>query len=281
MHSRIAIILIGVCGFGCVWSAADPCDAQIQQFRQCTDKIRDERQAETKKKLDEMKPAHDQCFKSAGCQAPADEDEPKSNKNGDHEKQQQCHKDINQSLKSKVRDCVRKTHPSFDFPPENQKQDKQGGFKRMKGGKKDIEKACGGSADKIKAVEDCLKKNKQAKPTEDQQKQRFQQNCDNKKKCETSLGSCRATLDKLQSTVCQCNQDTRSDANLQSARSSTPSCQALPTPKPGKQQKQKNKPTCGARKDEDWCTKGYDSWKESQKAKFQNKNDHKGKKPGQ
>jgi hypothetical protein len=275
MHSRIAILLIGVCAFAYVCSAADPCDAPIQQFRQCTDKIRDDRQAESKKKVDELKSAHDQCFTSAGCKAQVDEDE--QNKNANHEKQQQCHKDINASLKSKVRECVRKLHPSFDFPPEDQKQDKQG--RKIRGGKKDIEKACGGVADKMKAVEDCLKSKRLAKQSEDQQKQRFEQNCANKKKCETALGtSCRTALDKLQTDVCQCNQDTRSDATLQAARLSTPSCQALPTPKPGKQQKQKTKPTCGARKDSnDWCTKGYDAWKQSLTA---NKAQHKGKKPG-
>jgi len=162
-------------------------------------------------------------------------------------------------LKAQVRSCVRKTNPTFEFPPEEEQNQP-----KSKHSKKALEKACKGATDKAKAVEACIKATRPSTLTPDQQKKRFDDNCQKKKQCETSLGNCHAQLDALKQTVCQCNQDARLDANVESTRASTSSCHSLTeNAKKGKdKQHQGTKRPCSNNDQEtDWCAQGYEAWK--------------------
>jgi len=265
MHG-LAIFLICSCIFGlawsAVWSGGSDCDSKIAAYRQCTDQIRHDRQAEIKKKSDDEKPVIEKCFTTNGCTVPGDKSD-QSNNSATRQQREQCHKDLNVALKAQVRTCVRKTNPNFEFPPD---EDQTPGMSKMKNGKKGLEKACKGSADKAKAVETCIKTSRPDKGlTPDQQKQRFDENCQKKNHCENALGNCRPQLEALKQTVCQCNQDARLDANVDSARASTPSCKGLTeNGKKGKQQGTK-RPCTHNDQEKDWCTEGYDAWKNSHK----------------
>jgi len=140
-------LVILACAFGSAWSAATTCKAQIAAYRQCTDKIRTERAREAMMALDAIQPQIEKCLTSSGCKVPGGEHAKNSTK-------QQCRQDIQAALKAQVLACVRKSDPGFDFPheeesPENMKKDIN---------KKDFLKACGGSKNKTKDVDACLKK---------------------------------------------------------------------------------------------------------------------------
>jgi len=265
------ILLIYACALGYALGASVNCDGQIQKYQQCENTIRDNRQAEMKSKMDSAKPAMEKCFKDNGCQVPEQEQHQPKNNNG---KNQQCHQDLNASLKGKVQECIRKTSPGFNFPAENHKQDEHEGGMRMKGGKKAFETACGGSADKVKAVQACIKQNGHGNTlSEQQRKDRFEKNCQEKAKCETDLGGCRAQLDGLKKAICQCNQEVRTEANLNAARAATPSCAGQEAGKGGKKKGNEQRSCDGGQK-KDWCKEGYEAWKANQAAEHKPKGGH-------
>jgi len=178
------------------------------------------------------------------------------------QQREQCHKDLNLALKAQVRSCVRKTNPNFEFPPEEEQTPPN----KLKHAKKGLEKACQGSSDKAKLVEACIKTTRPPTLTPDQQKQRFNDNCQKKKQCETALGACHAQLDALKQTVCHCNQDARLDANVDSTRASTSSCHGLTeNAKKGKGTKHQGtkRPCSNDDQDKDWCAEGYEAWNNS------------------
>jgi len=206
--------------------------------------------------LDAIQPQIEKCLTSSGCKVPGGEHAKNSTK-------QQCRQDIQAALKAQVLACVRKSDPGFDFPheeesPENMKKDIN---------KKDFLKACGGSKNKTKDVDACLKKSLPKQTiTPEQQKQRFDDNCQKKNECETALGPCRPQFEALKKVVCQCNQDARLAANVESTRASTPSCGKNSTESAKKGQgKHHNegtkRPCADVVQEKDWCAAGYDAWK--------------------
>jgi len=269
MNFRLVILLICACVFGTAWSdTASNCDAQVQTYRQCTDKIRIDHLQEIASKIQDAKPQIEKCFSSNGCTVPPDEPD-KPNNSTKH----QCRDDINLALKDQVHVCVRKTYPNFEYPVEEQRPPSDTRIWKTKEAKKGLDKACKGSADKIKAVQDCFKKTLATNtstsndtPSEAEQKQRFQDNCQKKQKCRTALGDCHTQYDALKQTVCQCNQDARTKDNLDSTRASTPSCAGLTkNAKKGKHPETGTKRPCSTADEKDWCTDGYDAWKSSHK----------------
>jgi len=262
------LFFIGACALQYVRAATVNCDSQISAFRQCEDRLRDSRQNEAKQKMDSTKPAIEKCFKDNGCQVPqAPQPRP------DEGKKEQCRKDINDHLKTKVQECVRsKTSASFTFPPQQDRRhdEREGAFR---GGKKEVEESCGGSADKAKAVTACIKKSHQPL-SEQQKKERFEKNCQDRKQCDNQLGGCRSKLDDLKKAVCQCNKDTRTEANLSAARTASGSCSGLPPSKKNNQKKQGQEHDCNG-PEKDWCAEGYDAWKKEQESR------HKGGRGGQ
>jgi len=207
---------------------------------------------------DSLRPAIDKCFTDNGCEVPAKEErQPKP----DEAKREQCRKDFNAALKLQVQNCVRQKAPGFTFPPGNQQQEHREGGK-FRANKKEIEKACGNSADKAKTVEGCIKQaGSKVQLTEQQRKDRFDKNCQEKNQCLTSLGNCKVQLDLLKKTMCDCNQSVRTEANISTTRGATASCAGLKEEAKGKKGQEQR--SCDQQQ-QDWCQKGYDAWKADQ-----------------
>lgn len=262
MKSQLVICLIA-CVLGTSWSAPS-CDGPIQQFHQCQEQIRRTRETERKSKMDAARPLINKCFTDNGCQAPAEEGH---QPNADAEKRQHCNKDLNLAIRGKVEACVRRTSSSFSFPADNhQEEHREGDMMKFKGGK--VEKACGGSADKAKLVKACIKTNAGGMQLSEQEKKaRFDHNCQQKTQCDNALGPCRPQLDQLRQSICQCQQQVRTDVAVTAMRQSTASCNGLQENNKGPKKQQRS---CDNVQQKDACQQGYDAWKASHQQNHQN-----------
>jgi hypothetical protein len=233
---RLLIAVVVACAFGAAYS--QDCQAAFDQYKQCHRNLRQAHQGQQ----DSRHQAIDKCLSDAGCNQGGGANEGKF---------EQCHKDLQAAVKPKIEQCVQgQGFPNFHIE-ENLNDGKRGG------GFREVGKKCGGDKEKSKKVFQCIKT---ASPpqSEDQNRQRFNDNCSKKKACDDALKSanCQAKFDQLRQAICKCNQQTDRAALI----SSTPSCSGKKTPQGGKQHQ---KDCSSLPKISDACQQGYDAWKAS------------------
>jgi len=235
------------------------CNAKIQQFRDCNQKIRDQRESEQKTKEDAMKA----CFTSNGCTAPG--------QGGQMDpKKEQCFKDVEANLKTKVETCVQGKIQGLVFPQDSKPQGEHRGGGGARGGHGDqgLQQACSNNAGNVAKVKACIQAARGPQSTPDQDKTRFDSNCKSRGQCDAILDAkCKSSLDAAKQAVCECGQQIHADASARAAVfTSTPSCQGMSAPKPrqGGPQQQKS---CDESGKKDYCKLGFDAWQADKKSK--------------
>jgi len=254
----VAIAIFGACilGSNAAGLTVDAtCNTKIQAFRDCHVKISEGRKAEAKTRDDAIQA----CYKTSGC-TPAVEAP-----SADRQKFEACMKDTMTALGTQVKTCVQGKVTGLTVPDAKHDGGEHRGFGRH--GDKEITKACGTNTAAVATVKTCIQQahtNGQSGP--DQEKARFDNNCKAKADCDTGLGAdCKTKLDGIEQAMCECSQAAHS--NLETVRSSTPSCASLPAPKGGAKGGQGGKQrSCDGSAKKDYCQLGYDAFQADKKA---------------
>jgi len=275
----VVIALLGVCLIEIASAAFDvSCNAKIQSFKDCHVKIRAQHESEASARLQARQAeenAIDTCYHASGCTPPV------PGQGGNNEKfkdRVECSKDVQNSLKPKIQECVAKKVPGFNLPGEQNRQD--GERQGFQGGRKhdqdSIQKACGSNTAAVATVKACIatarKNNGPAgggKNSQADAEARFNANCKVKQDCEAQLGvKCKDELEKAEEALCECHQQVRNDQNLVSqARAASSACKNLPAPKANAGQGQGQGRSCGANQGKkDWCKEGYQAFVNDKKS---------------
>jgi len=261
MKTIVAIAIFGACIFG-MTSALQidaSCNAKIQQFRDCGEKSRAQRETESKTRDQ----AIEACYKTSGCTAPVREEK----QDPDRQKKEACQKDIQVALKAKVQTCVQGKIQGLTFPQDEKRREE--GHRGSRGGHDDkgIQKACGTNTAAVATVKACIKS---ASPPSgpDQQKARFDQNCKARAQCDAILDvKCKSQLDEAKKALCECGQQAHADASAQATlRATTPSCAGLPAPKPRQGGQPEKQRSCDESGKVDYCKEGFDKFQADRKA---------------
>lgn len=269
MKTIVAIAIFGACLFGmtsAIITVDANCNTKIQQYRDCGQKMRDQRESEAKARED----AEKSCFTSNGCTAPG---QGQGGNDPDRQKREQCNKDVEVALKAQVQTCVQGKVSGLTFPNDGGKREEHRRGGGRGGADKMIQQACGSNAAAVPAVKACLQK---ARPqsTPDQERARFNDNCKAKAQCDAILngGPCKAQLDQARTALCQCGQQV--EGSKASIRTSTPSCAGLPAPqqRPGGQGGQQR--SCDNSGKPDYCQLGFDKFQADRQANRQGGNGH-------
>jgi len=269
MKTIVAITIFGACIISMI-SAINVdanCNAKIQQFKDCHEKIRDQRQNEAKTR----DAAIEGCYKASGCTAPPRDQKPND---PDRQKKEACMKDMMIALKAQVQTCVQGKVSGLTLPSDSNRDRKEGDNRGFKGGHGDkgIQQACGTNTGAVATVKACIKKAfTNAQSGQDQEKTRFDNNCKSKAQCDAILGSCKVQLDAAKKAVCECGQQVHGDAAARAkVKAATPSCAGVADPK----QRQGGPPKSGKQRScdddsgkTDYCKEGYEKFKADRQAK--------------
>jgi len=266
MKTIVALIIFGACIFSTISAITVDagCNAKIQQFRDCNQKIRDRRESEQQTKEQAMKA----CFTSSGCTTPGGE-------GGQRDpKKEQCFKDVELTLKTKIETCVQGKIQGLAMPHDNKPQEEHRGDRGGQGGPRGghgdqgLQQACSNNAGNVAKVKACIQSARGPPSTPDQERARFDDNCKARAQCDTILdANCKSSLDAAKQAVCQCGQQVQADASARATVfTSTPSCQGVTAPKP-RQGGQGGQKSCDDSGRKDYCKLGFDAWQADKKSK--------------
>jgi hypothetical protein len=258
MKMFVAIVIACIFSMTTAITIDAGCNAKIQQFRDCNQKIRDQRESEQKTKEQAMKA----CFTSNSCSPPGE--------GGQRDpKKEQCFKDVELNLKTKVETCVKGKIQGLVFPQDNKPHEEHRGGPRGGHGDKGLEQACNNNAGNVAKVKTCIQSARGPQSTPDQERLRFDSNCKARTQCDAILdANCKSSLEAAKQAVCQCGQQIHADATSRAAVfSSTPSCQGIsaPTPRQGGQGGQQK--SCDDSGKKDYCKLGFEAWQADKKSK--------------